>query len=623
MSLESSRTADPFGPTPARTARMAERYATLRRFPFGAGPPSRAATLVPDARPGSPRAISAGAVWSVGGTIVTEGVASVTDRRGGRVTSGTSAPHYTAGFLHRQTPSEDEVQHSERLAVAMDIERNARMFTTPPSPSASSFSTPRRSHSSSGRSSTYWSNNSWQTDTPPSSPRSSRRKIKDVPAIPFRVLDAPQLRDDFYCSLLAYSHTMQCLAVGLGQHVYLWSENRGTTPTHIPDSLTAPFGAHVTSLSFSSAAGASAILAIGRANGQITLWSPLDFNPRFSSDQPAPVSCVCLRPNPVKRPSVRKPGVMVNTEELLVGDEAGHVYYYSIEWPTQSEVDLFDWQGSMSLLARLECHTQQICSMAWSGDGEYFATGGNDNQMFLYESKRLLRTQGSGTAVATVTVRNGTPGGPTPLVQNGVRAIMPGQEKHLFTLNAAVKAIAFAPWQSSLIAAGGGSNDRCIHFFHAMSGATLATIDCYAQVTSLVWSERKQEIAVTFGFAQPEHPYRVAVFAWPSCRRVVSIPWWGEERALSAVAYPGGPHGGPGQPRHAGDRSIPMSGQARRTREEGCLVVATSDASIKFHEIWPDRSEQGRDKVDRAALGSGSIPEDNLSPTLMRGAAIR
>lgn len=109
-----------------------------------------------------------------------------------------------------------------------------------------------------------------------------------------------------------------------------------------------------------------------------------------------------------------------------------------------------------------------------------------------------------------------------------VMAISPGRQKHLFTLNAAVKAIAFAPWQSTLVAAGGGSNDRCIHFFHALSGARLATIDCHAQVTSLVWSESRREIAATFGFAQPEHPYRVAVFSWPGCKRVVGIPWWSE-----------------------------------------------------------------------------------------------
>ena len=61
------------------------------------------------------------------------------------------------------------------------------------------------------------------------------------------------------------------------------------------------------------------------------------------------------------------------------------------------------------------------------------------------------------------------------------------------------------------MAIGGGSNDRCIHFYHTVSGACLATIDCAAQVTSLVWSTTRRQIAATFGFAQPEHPFRIAV----------------------------------------------------------------------------------------------------------------
>jgi meiosis-specific APC/C activator protein AMA1 len=43
---------------------------------------------------------------------------------------------------------------------------------------------------------------------------------KAVPVVPFRVLDAPSLRDDYYCSVLAYSDIVKVLAVGLGNTVY-------------------------------------------------------------------------------------------------------------------------------------------------------------------------------------------------------------------------------------------------------------------------------------------------------------------------------------------------------------------------------------------------------------------
>ena len=244
----------------------------------------------------------------------------------------------------------------------------------------------------------------------------------------------------------------------------------------------------------------------------------------------------------------------------------------------------------------------------------YFATGGNDNQLFLFESKRILERPASGIeSRSTVRVRARSPNSSNcPSTGQGeVLTIKPGVQRHVFSLNAAVKAIAFAPWQSTLLAAGGGSNDRCIHFFHTLSGSPLATIDCHAQVTSLVWSEKRKEIASTFGFAQPEHPYHVAVFAWPSCNMVVRIPWWGEERALFAVAYPRGPT--TGQQRQGASSTAAHRTDAegrpwygKRTREEGCLVVATSDASIKFHEIWAETSGEGGNRVSSGVFGRQS-----------------
>ncbi|KAK1048409.1 hypothetical protein LTR33_014889, partial [Friedmanniomyces endolithicus] len=258
---------DPFAPPTRRTFRMAEQFATLR----APAPPvraiGRASALVASTTDGERRAISDGAVWTVGGALVTEGVASTPNGRGGRVTSGTSAPHYAADFLRRASASEEENTHGRRLALAMDINRATRMLD---------HSSPR--------------DGAWDAEVSTPASRRKPKKAKDIPIIPFRVLDAPALRDDYYCSLLAYSPTLDCLAVGLGSHVYLWSESKAARIKHLPDSLTAPFAAHVTSISFSSTEGDSAILAIGRADGRITLWSPLDPDPRFDSEQPAPVS---------------------------------------------------------------------------------------------------------------------------------------------------------------------------------------------------------------------------------------------------------------------------------------------------------------------------------------------
>lgn len=437
--------------------------------------------------------------------------------------------------------------------------------------------------------------------------------------------------------MLAYSRTAKCLAVGLGNYVHLWSEASGVDT---PESLNAvPSSAvvdarHVTSLDFSSTQGGQAILAVGRVDGRITLWSPFDSEPRFDATQPKPVSCVSWRPNVVQRPSLRDRAMDVPTEELLVGDEVGHIYFYSVEWPSESQSDLFGWHGAMTLLARMTIHTQQICGLAWASDGELFASGGNDNNCFLFETKKLLRESiNNGNASATLDVREGSNGESIYTVTNRSGPVV--QLEHSaarlkWTLNAAVKAMAFCPWQRGLLAIGGGSNDRCIHFYHTRSGACLATIDCAAQVTSLVWSQTRREIAATFGFAQPEHPYRIAVFSWPSCEQIVAVPWWDENRALCAVAYPGGPTtSAPSNDDDAtGSRARGEDDVwPRRGVEDGCIVVAASDMAIRFHEIWSDKrggaGMGGLMGSGTAGLLGGSDIIEGLHGIAREGAVIR
>lgn len=438
-----------------------------------------------------------------------------------------------------------------------------------------------------------------------------------VPATPFRVLDAPQLRDDFYCSVLAYSHTSRTLAVGLNNKVYLWSEMFGV---QFPPTFSGRSNAYITSLSFSSTQGGYSILAIGRIDGQVALWSLFDDDSRFESQQPSAVACVAFKPCITRRPSERLAAI-VNTEDLLVGDELGNVHYYSVEWTSDRQSRLHDWSGAMTLLARISVHTQQICGLAWSPDGDFFATGGNDNVCCLFDVVDILGQpvpisplgsfrplvdsfQGEGrhhawrpyhTIAGLLGRRSPETSQDNPVVVDGVtvtrtraipghgrvRDIRNGRQRHRWAHSAAVKAIAFCPWQRGLIATGGGSNDRAIHFHHCSSGACLATIDVAAQVTSLIWSTTRREIAATFGYAQPEHPFRIAVFTWPECRQVVAIPWAGDMRALYAISYPGGPN-------EAGRRRGEGGTWWSRTAEEGCIVVASSDESVKFHEVWSE-----------------------------------
>jgi hypothetical protein len=340
----------------------------------------------------------------------------------------------------------------------------------------------------------------------------------------------------------------------------------------------------------------------------------------------------------------------------------------------------------VTLLAKISAHTQQICGIAWSPDGAYLATGGNDNACLLFELSDIIPARELGVSTACLphqnchregmscpnsfscfaanasrrlfnqrnllsnllptwtTSRTRSLSSSLPSVLTHTGSVMSGSDrtvfvpsncqKHRLIHSAAVKAIAFAPWQPSLLATGGGSNDRAIHFFHTPSGACLATINVYAQVTSLIWSKTRRELVATFGFAQPEHPFRIAVFSWPSCEQIAAIPWgphgtsWDRPandtvvdcgRALCAVSYPGRPpthlydgldvpeDSSSSNPRSHGslmrrgrdEASRRLIGRVvvrprakegglwcSRTVEEGCIIVASSDQSVKFHEVW-------------------------------------
>jgi len=445
--------------------------------------------------------------------------------------------------------------------------------------------------------------------------------------------------------VLAYCYSTRTLAVGLANRVYLWSEDFGVR--YPPDDPDSSVSVYVTSVSFSSTEGGHSILGIGRSNGQVSLWSlhdPEDI--RFTTQHPSAIACVAFKPLTTRRPSERF-GSTVPTEELLVGDEVGNVYYYSVEWMTRQQIDIHGWNGSMKLLAKISVHSQQICGLAWSPKGDYFATGANDNACCLFEIKdvlsqpvplqdirplykRPLQTLIDGIGLSSIVARAySRPGVATttrthsdtsaqipllpqpipPLLQraritpgqDGSLLIGQGRQKHKWLHSAAIKAIAFCPWQRGLLATGGGSNDRAIHFYHTFSGATLATINVHAQVTSLIWSTTRREIAATFGYAQPEHPYRIAVFSWPDCRQVVAIPWGHDMRALLAIPYPGGP----------GEAKTLRTGLGgawySRTAEEGCIVVACSDESVKFHEVWSGASKETGGHV--GLLGGSKILE--------------
>ena len=102
-------------------------------------------------------------------------------------------------------------------------------------------------------------------------------------------------------------------------------------------------------------------------------------------------------------------------------------------------------------VASLVNHSQEVCGLQWSPDGTSLASGGNDNTVNIWSS------------------RQGGPGGTTPL--------------YTFTEHqAAVKALAWCPWQPHILASGGGTSDRQIKLWNIQSGSNISSTDTGSQV---------------------------------------------------------------------------------------------------------------------------------------------
>lgn len=110
-----------------------------------------------------------------------------------------------------------------------------------------------------------------------------------------------------------------------------------------------------------------------------------------------------------------------------------------------------------------------------SPDGTILASGGNDNALCLWD----------GTSMA------------------GARANQAVSPRHVLTEHqAAVKALAWCPFERNLLATGGGTADRCIKFWNGTNGAMLNSVDTGSQVCSLLWSKHEKELLSSHGFSE-------------------------------------------------------------------------------------------------------------------------
>jgi cell division cycle 20-like protein 1 (cofactor of APC complex) len=180
-------------------------------------------------------------------------------------------------------------------------------------------------------------------------PQKRRRKIAKVP---FKVLDAPALQDDFYLNLVDWS-SQNVLAVGLGSCVYLWSACTSKV-TKLCD--LAQSEDIVTSVSW---AQRGTHLAVGTNKGEVQLWDAIKVKKvRTMSGHSARV------------------GTLAWSGPSLASGSRDRLIY------------LRDVRVQTPFTDRLSTHRQEVCGLKWSFDEPAFlASGGNDNQLHVVDSR--------------------------------------------------------------------------------------------------------------------------------------------------------------------------------------------------------------------------------------------
>ncbi|KAF5192185.1 Fizzy-related like [Thalictrum thalictroides] len=280
---------------------------------------------------------------------------------------------------------------------------------------------------------------SGEASTPPKPPRK-------VPKTPHKVLDAPSLEDDFYLNLVDWS-SQNVLAVGLGTCVYLWTASNSKV-TKLCD--LGPSDS-VCSVQWTRE---GSYLSIGTHLGEVQIWDGVK----------------CKRVRTMGGHQTRTGVLAWSSRILSSGSRDRNILQH-------------DLRVQDDFISKLVGHKSEVCGLKWSHDDKELASGGNDNQLLIWNHRSQQ-----------------------PVLK-------------LTEHTAAVKAITWSPHQNGLLASGGGTADRCIRFWNTTNGNQLNHVDTGSQVCNLLWSKNVNEIVSTHGYSQNQ----IMVWKYPSMGKVATL----------------------------------------------------------------------------------------------------
>uniref|UniRef100_A0A4W5Q2F1 Cell division cycle 20 homolog n=1 Tax=Hucho hucho TaxID=62062 RepID=A0A4W5Q2F1_9TELE len=187
----------------------------------------------------------------------------------------------------------------------------------------------------------------------------STKKNRYIPSVPDRILDAPELRNDFYLNLLDWS-SRNLLAVALHNSVYLWDATQGDIVLLMKMEREEDY---ICSVSWIKEGN---FLAIGTSDCKVQLWD-VENQKRLRS---------------MASHTARVGSLSWNNHILSSGSRSGHIHHHDVR---VADHHIFTLSG----------HSQEVCGLEWSPDGRYLASGGNDNLVYVWPGVQEGTGQGS------------------------------------------------------------------------------------------------------------------------------------------------------------------------------------------------------------------------------------
>jgi WD40 repeat protein len=287
---------------------------------------------------------------------------------------------------------------------------------------------------------------------------SSSRSLSRKPSSkPFKILDAPELQDNFYYSVLDWSEA-NMVSVALASRLFLYSVGTG---------LVCELLSSAENVSAVRSSRTAPLLAVGLENGEQLV---VDVQRQ-----------AVVRHLPSQ--STRVGVIRWNEQTVTSGSREGKIMHCDLR--------------AEECFCRFRAHTQEVCGLEW--DCETLASGSNDNLIKVWENY---------ASVPSVGLRGHS---------------------------AAVKSLAWSPWERKVLVSGGGASDKTIKVWNTLTGKKISETDTGSQICCMLFSQNSKELVTGHGFTRNE----ISLWSYPEMSQT-AVYRGHDERVLYMALAPDG-----------------------------------------------------------------------------------